>query len=212
MNNLIIIGAGGLGKEVSWLIEDINFHEPQWNLLGFVDDAITANEMVNGYKVLGNIQWLSDKSYNVICAIADPKVRKKIIQAIAQTNNTFVSIIHPKNKVHSTIQIGTGTIIFNNVNLTIDTTIGHHVIISLNSVIGHDNHIKDFSTLLPGSILSGSVITEKEVLIGAGAIILQGLHIGACSTIGAGAVVTKDIEEETINIGVPAKSIRPKNS
>jgi hypothetical protein len=54
---LIIVGAGGLGREVAWLVEDINRNTPQWDLLGFVDDGVSGST-VEGYPVLGNVDSL----------------------------------------------------------------------------------------------------------------------------------------------------------
>ena len=54
----------------------------------------------------------------------------------------------------------------------------------------------------------GGVKIKDDVWIGAGVIILSGVTVGECSVIGAGAVVTKDVEPYTVVAGVPAKKIR----
>ena len=58
MKNIVIIGAGGFGREVQWLLERMNEKEKQWNLLGYIDDGVAVGTIVDGLPVLGNITYL----------------------------------------------------------------------------------------------------------------------------------------------------------
>ena len=55
MKNIVIIGAGGFGREVQWLLERMNEKEKQWNLLGYIDDGVAVGTIVDGLPVLGNM-------------------------------------------------------------------------------------------------------------------------------------------------------------
>ena len=210
MKNIVIIGAGGVGREVSLIIQQINELEPTWNLLGFIDDN-TDNwgKIINGYSVIGGIdslEFLSNDTYIVI-AIANYEVKKKIVNKV---NNKFkfATIVHPKVWIHDYMTVGQGTIIYEGAILTANIEIGNHVIISPKCGVGHDSIIKDYVSLLWNVNVSGNDLIEEGVMMGSGSTVIQGKKIGKGSIIGAGAVVVNDIESFSTAVGVPAKVIK----
>lgn len=65
MNDIVIIGAGGFGREVAKLIEDINTDKNMWNLLGYIDETVEKqNTIINDYPVLGDLKWLQKNQKN----------------------------------------------------------------------------------------------------------------------------------------------------
>jgi sugar O-acyltransferase (sialic acid O-acetyltransferase NeuD family) len=211
MKDIVIIGAGGFGREVQWLIEEINMKENVWNLLGFVDDNIKVGTIINDAKVIGNVEWLKTQNFYVVCAIADPNVRRKIINQLLSSENIFPILIHPNVQLSKYVMIGDGAIICSSSILTVNIRIGKHVIIDFNSTIGHDATIGDYSTILPCVSVSGYAKIGEEVTIGTGARIIQNLSVGNNTIIGAGAIVTRDIPENVVAVGVPAKSIKKRS-
>ena len=214
MKNIVIIGAGGVGREVSLIIQQINELEQTWNLLGFIDDN-TDNwgKVINGYSVIGGIdslEFLSNDTYIVI-AIANYKVKKNIVNKI---NNKFkfATIVHPKVWIHDYMTVGEGTIIYEGAILTANIEIGNHVIISPKCGVGHDSIIKDYVSLLCNVNVSGNDLIEEGVMMGSGSTVIQGKKIGKGSIIGAGAVVVNDIESFSTAVGVPAKVIKSDKS
>lgn len=214
MKNIVIIGAGGVGREVSLIIQQINELEPTWNLLGFIDDN-TDNwgKVINGYSVIGGIdslEFLSNDTYIVI-AIANYKVKKNIVNKV---NNKFkfATIVHPKVWIHDYMTVGEGTIIYEGAILTANIEIGNHVIISPKCGVGHDSIIKDYVSLLWNVNVSGNDLIEEGVMMGSGSTVIQGKKIGKGSIIGAGAVVVNDVESFSTAVGVPAKVIKSDKS
>ena len=214
MKNIVIIGAGGVGREVSLIIQQINELEQTWNLLGFIDDN-TDNwgKVINGYSVIGGIdslEFLSNDTYIVI-AIANYKVKKNIVNKV---NNKFkfATIVHPKVWIHDYMTVGQGTIIYEGAILTANIEIGNHVIISPKCGVGHDSIIKDYVSLLWNVNVSGNDLIEEGVMMGSGSTVIQGKKIGKGSIIGAGAVVVNDIESFSTAVGVPAKVIKSDKS
>ena len=135
MKDIIIIGAGGVGREVAFTIEEINKKMPTWNILGFVDDNKEIHgKVINGYSVLGDLSYLDnyddkEEKPKVIIAIANYNIKKNIVIKI---NNkfSFATIIHPEVSIHNTVTIGNGSIIYKGVIMTTNITIGNHVIVS----------------------------------------------------------------------------------
>lgn len=218
--DIIIIGAGGVGREVALIIEQINARTPKWNILGIVDDNESMwGKVVNGYVVLGGLSYLDryrnkdDITYinkpNIVVAIANYRVKKNIVDKL-NDDFDFATIIHPDVFINESISIGAGTIIYPGVIMTTNITIGDHVIVSPKCGIGHDSIIKDYASLLWNVNISGNDLIEEGVLIGSGATVIQGKTVGQGSIIGAGAVVVKDVLSNTTNVGVPSKIIKKK--
>lgn len=210
MTNIVIIGAGGFGREVQWLIERINEQEQTWNILGYVDDGMAVDTNVDGYRVLGGIDYLRSVKENVavVCAIGSSKTRKKVIsRLLEQSNITFPNLVDPSAIMSGRIKIGQGNIICAGNILTVDIEMGDFNIINLDCTVGHDVMIDSFVTVYPSVNISGMVEVGSETELGTGTQIIQGKRIGANVIIGAGSVVVKDILEAGTYVGVPARKI-----
>jgi len=210
MKDLAIVGAGGFGKEVRTLVDHINQRKPTWNLLGFYDDQ--PLRQVQGLPVIGSVEELVDQPQKprLVIAIGNPGIRCKIVASLKASGASFAALVHPTVVIGEpqTVKIGGGSIITAGVIMTTDIQIGEHVIINLNTTIGHDTAIADFCAIMPGVNLAGNVKLEKGVYIGAGANVLGGTTLGEFCTIGAGAVVTRDIPAHTTAVGVPARVLK----
>ncbi|MGM9988149.1 MAG: acetyltransferase [Bacillaceae bacterium] len=212
MKDLIIIGAGGVGRETALIVEQINHVKQQWNVLGFIDDnPAIQGEMVNDYPILGTFDELLqyEKEAYVVCAISNYAVKKKMVEKITATksNLSFATLIHPSVECNKFIVIGKGCIIYPNVVATTNITIGDHVIVSPKVGIGHDTVIEDYCTLLWNVNISGNVRLREGTFIGSGATVLQNLEVGKGAIIGAQAIALKSVKENQIVAGVPAREI-----
>lgn len=213
MKDIIIVGAGGFGREVAWLIERINQNKPEWNLLGFIDDDLSkiGLSVIDGHTVLGNVDFLTDykQPISVVCSIAAPSVRKRIIQYCKTNPNTsFPTLIAPSVITGKNINVGEGCIICANTIVTIDVQIGSFCIINLACTIGHDAVLQDYVTVYPTVNISGHVCIGESTEIGTGTQIIQGISVGNNTVVGAGSVVVKDLPDRCTAVGVPAKPIK----
>lgn len=210
MRDLYIIGAGGFGREVAWLIERINNIESTWNLQGFIDDDDAKwNNYEGKYKVWGGCDYLQGKdNVYVICAVGNAIVRKNIINKLKQMNVKFATVIDPSVIMSETVEIGEGTIICAGSIITVDVKIGEHVIINLDCTIGHDDIIDNYVTIYPSVNVSGNVHVGECCEIGTGAQVIQGKDITKQTVLGAGAVVIREINESGTYVGSPAKKVK----
>lgn len=211
MNDLIIVGAGGFGREVAWLVERINAVQLTWNLLGFLDDNdALQGEQVDGYSVLGTIEHITlYMDAWLVCGIATARVRKSIIQRLNSYGELkYATLIDPSVAMSERVRIGEGTIICAHSIVTVDIKIGSHVIINPDCTIGHDAILKDFVTMYPSVNVSGTTMIGECVELGTGIQIIQGKTIGDQTIVGAGAVVVKDLPAKCTAVGSPAKPIK----
>ena len=212
MEKVVIVGAGGFGREVEWLINRINKISQTYEVIGFADDRIEIGKQVGHSKVIMNTGELSKTSekYNVVIAIANAKIRKMIAEKLIQNKNlVFPNIIDPSVIYEEEeISIGEGNIICAGTIITVNISIGNFNIIDIDCTIGHDDILKNYVTLYPSVNVSGNVEINDCTEIGTGAQIIQGLTITENVVVGASAAVVKNIEESGTFIGVPAKKIK----
>lgn len=210
MRDIVIVGASGFGKEVAFLIEDINACEPRWRLVGFLDDAAAkqGSECL-GTPVLGGTEWLRDHR-GVACAVGvgDPRVRRRIVRRVEAWGVEFPCLVHPGVVMHKTVSMRDGVIICAGNILTVEITLGRHVHLNLSNTVGHGAVLGDFCTVYPGVNISGDVTLEAGVSMGTGSEVIQGLRVGAGTVVGAGATVVKDLAANVVAVGSPARPIR----
>lgn len=203
-NKLVIIGAGSLG--IMALDAAINQGNYLLEQILFIDDGKQKGEKIYGVPIIGGIieiENLDLNNHEFIIAIANNKVRKEIAETY---DLKYINIIHPAAVISSFAEIGVGNIILPNVSIDPETVIHNHVIINKNTSLGHNVIMKNYSQVSPGCQLGGTV--GECTFIGLGATLLPNIKIGDYSTIGAGAVVNKEIPNNCKAIGVPAKVIK----
>lgn len=212
MKEIVIIGAGDFGKEVAWLIEDINKICPTYIILGFLDDDIAKRgKFINGYEVLGptdNIGVLN-RFHHAAATIAmrDSKVRERIVKKM-QYFSAWETLIHPSVSISTTSSIGHGSIVCSGANISVNSNVGSHAIINLNAVIENDCSIGDFTSIMPGAVIGSHCTIGDHTLIGTNATIDTGVALGSNVDVGSGSVVVEDVKDGLHVLGVPARKVR----
>lgn len=210
LRKVVVIGAGGFGREVIEIFKDLNNVSEEWEILGFIDDTVSLwGKTINGMPVIGSLNWLIENRKDVGCVIAigDPHARRSVTKRLEQHDITYYNAIHPSVIKSELVSLGKDVIICAGVILTVNVSIGDHVCINLNSTVGHDAIIGNYCSIMPKVTISGNDTIGDYSYIGVGATILEKRKIGANSTIGAGAVVIGDIPDNVSVFGIPAKVI-----
>jgi len=211
MQAIIILGAGGLGRETVQLIKDINHQNDTWDIKGFIDeDTSIHGKEIDGVRVLGRIDYLASletKNLYVICAIGNTRARRSIIDRISQYNIKFATLIHPTAAIGQNALLGSGVVVGAGCVVSVNVNIKDHVYLNPLCGIGHDAIINQFSMLLWGVKLGGNTVVGEGCKIGSNAVVLQQRKIGDWAVLGAGAVANKNIDEGCTAVGVPARVI-----
>lgn len=158
---------------------------------------------------MGNLEALSIyKNKSFVVAIGDPLLKRSLIEKAALASVNYVNLLSRHTVVMPEYLKGLGIIICDGVIVTVDCTIGSHVLLNLNVTVGHDVTIGNYCSVMPGANISGNVTIGEATLIGSGAVILQGITIGSNVRVGAGAVVTQNVPDNCTVVGVPARIIK----
>lgn len=208
MKDIYIIGASGFGREVAWLIEELD----EWKVVGFIDDNESIhNTFINDIPVAGGISFLDtfESAINVAIAIGNPSVRKKIADKLKVNQNiVFPNIIAKGIRISNTIKMGEGNIICSGSILTTNIQLGNFNLINLDCTIGHDVSISSFVTAYPSVNISGNVVVGNCVELGTCSKVIQGKIITDNVIVGAGSVLIKDLDESGTYVGSPVRKVK----
>jgi sugar O-acyltransferase (sialic acid O-acetyltransferase NeuD family) len=204
---MLIVGAKGFAKEVLEVLHQLN----QLENVVFYDDVNEDIDDVlyNKFAVLKSIEqaqtFFKETDTRFTIGIGNPILRKKLYDKFTKIGGKFESTISTKASIGSyDVSIGKGTNILSGAILSNSTKIGKGCIIYYNSIITHDCNIGDFVEISPSATILGRVIIDSFTQIGANVTILPNLNIGKNVIVGAGSVVTKDIPDNSLVLGVPA--------
>lgn len=210
MVEIAIFGAGGFGREVAWLIDEINEKKREFDIIGFLDDDIALKgKVVNGLRVLGGIDYLEKRpSLAVALAVGNPLHRFKAQKRLSVFNVVYPNLIHPSVSPGINNSLGIGNIFCSGCIMTVNITIGNFCHFNLKSTIGHDCNLSDYTTSACSVDFAGCSKTGIGVYCGNQSTLLPSVSVKDFSIIGAGAVVNDTIEEGSVAVGIPAKIVK----
>jgi sugar O-acyltransferase (sialic acid O-acetyltransferase NeuD family) len=210
-NNILIVGAKGFAKEVLQVLSIENQHKGE---IYFYDD-VNVNGPSHLYgrfcilKSTEEVKAVFGKEFNFTVGIGSPILRRKLSDKFIHEGGVFTSVVSKFARIGSFgTNVGRGSNIMPGTIITNDVNIGDGALINLNCTIGHDCAIGNFVELSPGVHISGNCILDDYVNIGTNATVLPGIRIGKNVVIGANAVVTKDIPDNSLAVGIPAKVVK----
>lgn len=205
---LLIIGAGGHGRVVA----EIAMKMERWKEISFLDDDENVKPFL-GCQLIGKsyewVDYISD--YDIFVAIGNNNTREKIQKQLEEAGASIPILIHPSAIIGKCVEIGKGSAIMAGTVINCCTIIGKGCIINTGSTIDHDNKIENYVHISPGVHTAGMVQIGKGTWLGIGSTISNNINIRGSCTVGAGAVVVKDISEAGIYVGVPARRITHLN-
>lgn len=210
MKNLIIIGAGGCGREVLQWAKDINEKEKRWNIKGFIDDDINALDgKVCSVKVLSRIdEYEISAEDEFVCCIGNSIVREKIVEKMKADGARFTSIVHPTAVVADSASIGENVIIYPFALISDNTVIGDGSIVNMHSSVGHDSVLGRYCTISAHCDVTGMCTLGARVFMGTTSHVVPASRIGNDVYICAGSTVMTRVRDGMKVLGNPAKIIK----
>jgi sugar O-acyltransferase (sialic acid O-acetyltransferase NeuD family) len=209
MRDLVVIGAGGMAREVLDVVEAVNTAKLAWRVIGLVAEPAPDESLLRrrGYRFLGNLDTLRDLDCDVVIGIGNGSVRARIDAEVSAWGHRSATLIHPASTIGSDVHVGEGTVLLAGARITTNVVLGRHVHLNQNSTVGHDCRLADYVSVNPLAAVSGNVTIGSETTVGAIAVVIEGRQVGRRCMIGAGAVVIRDVEDDRTVVGVPARNL-----
>lgn len=212
MKRIVIIGAGGHGREVADILRHQAQTDGQVEPLGFTDDNRDLHgREVDGLPVLGDLSWFEGvdrREVAVICAVGSPQICRLLVERARALGLSFASVISPLARISSFAGLGEGVTVFPNVIINTGAFVDSYSILNAAVTVSHDAKVGRFCVINPGAHLAGNVSIAEGCYIGMGANVIQGRSVGAWSVIGAGAAVIRDLPGGVTAVGVPTEIIK----
>ncbi|ABD12829.1 NeuD/PglB/VioB family sugar acetyltransferase [Frankia casuarinae] len=211
LRSLVIVGAGGHGRELLDLVEAVNAatEGPRYDILGFVDDDRVDPDPLarRGAVLLGGLDLLDRLDADYLIGFADAATRSRVDRYASARGRRPATLVHPRASVGGDVKLGPGTVVCALASITTNVETGRHVVVNIGASVAHDCRLGDYVTVAPGARLSGAVAVGARAWIGAQASIVGLRSIGDGAVVGAGSVVTDDIRAAQVVAGVPARPI-----
>ncbi|MCQ2343461.1 MAG: NeuD/PglB/VioB family sugar acetyltransferase [Paludibacteraceae bacterium] len=212
MKDIAIYGAGGFGREVACLINQINDKDPKWNIIGFFDDGKEVGLKTEYGDVLGDIKTLNswDKPLDLVVAIGNPVYVKLIVENITNPLIDFPNIIAPTTTFldKSNVRFGKGNIVCNDCMISCNIKISDFNIFNGHIPVGHDCIIGNYNVIMPSVNISGGVEIGDSNFFGVQSVILQYIKIGNNVRIGANSVMMRNAKDGYLYMGNPAMKMK----
>ena len=209
MRVLGIYGCGGAGRESKEIADQLGY----WEKIVFIDDAYEKDT----FKGIQRINYeMFKECYSCVDAeisisLGEPEIKRKLYLKIKKDGYSLANIIHPSATISPSAKLGNGLIIKPHALVSTDSFIGDNVSIEENAIIGHDSVVGDHAQISANVVVAGGCSIGEATYIGLSVPIKQGIKIGANSIVGMGSVVLRDIPDNVIAMGNPARPMKNKD-
>lgn len=211
IDRLVILGAGGHGREVAEIAADAE-QAGGPRLVGFLDDdAARWGTDLDGVPVVGGWDWLREQDrqrLGVAVAVGRPEVTARLLDRVEAEGFRIARVISPRAYVSPRAELHDGCLVFPFVSIHTRAVVGAGTTLNVGASLSHDTRVGRACNINPGARLAGLVTVGDGAYIGMMAAVIQGVRVGAWSVVGAGAVVIRDLPAHVTAVGAPARPIK----
>lgn len=209
VKRLLIVGAGGFGRELhAWCLQHPDCGRA-WKIGGFLDERANALADFNyPVDVVGSISGYEVQSEDILlCALGLPKVKQEVCQRLLSKGAEFLTFVHPSVVMGQNVQLGRGVVLCPRVVLTCDIELNEFVMFNVAASAGHDVRVGSWSTVSGHCDLTGRCKVGERVFFGSHACVIPGREIGDGAVVGTGAVVVTNVKSGNTVYGNPARRL-----
>ena len=208
MKNLIIIGAGGMGRTIySNALESVGYGET-FTVKGFIDDNLAALDSFENYPpIVGTIRDYQPQPDDVFVSSIGGASRRACMEEIIRRGGEFMELVHQTARIYQNAKLGKGNFIGAFSVIGNDAVVGDYNMIQSYTVIGHDARIGNWNRIDTHVTCVGGIVIEDETNIHTGAVISHNVTVGTGAHVGALSFVIRKVKAGTTVCGNPAKKL-----
>ena len=208
MKELVIIGAGGFGREIYNTAMECEEYGSSYTIKGFIDNLYEKMEYTGYPPILGRIDdYIPQENDVFVCALGDVKWKKRYVQMILDKGGKFITLIHKTAYISKNVKIGQGCLILADTRIQCDAKVGDYVTIQPKAIIGHDVVIEDWCMINAFADCGGASYLEEGATLHTHSFIMPTKRVGANAVIGACSFAVRNVKPNTVVLGVPAKEL-----
>jgi sugar O-acyltransferase (sialic acid O-acetyltransferase NeuD family) len=209
MDRLMILGAGGFGRELCGWLRSIQPAQSRWELAGFLDaDPRALDDTGMDLPILGDPATFVPAAGDLLaCGIGNPQLKRRLVTGLEQRGAAFLTVVHSSVIVGPACQLGRGCVLCPQVVVTTNVRLGDFVTLNVASTIGHDATVGSWSTINGHADVTGKCTLAQFVFLGSHAVVVPGKAVGQNSVVGAGSVVVRNVPPGCTVFGSPARTV-----
>jgi len=208
MKKLLIIGAGGFGRELhAWAGQHPDCGR-QWQLAGFLDDNPDALKPFGSFAPVAPLAGhrpAADQLF--VVGLGMPALKEKLIAPLVSAGAEFLTFVHPSAIIGARVTLGRGVVICPGAILSVDIDVGEFAMVNLNCTIGHEAQIGRWTSLSAHCDITGGARVGQGCFFGSRATVIPGKNIGDRTVVAAGSVVMTHVPSDVLVAGNPARVI-----
>ncbi len=215
MTRLVIAGASGHARVVA----DVVRSRDDRRVVGFLAPDLPPGASVDGDPVLGDDDELAEIARaggadGWVCGMGDNARRRGVTERLGSLAPELPNpaVVHASATIAPGVVLGAGTVVMAGVVINVGTSIGRGCVVNTSASVDHDGEISDFANLSPGVVLGGGCRVGSGSFVGLGAKVIHNVTIGRDTVVGAGALVTRDLPDNVVAYGIPARVVRDRTS
>jgi sugar O-acyltransferase (sialic acid O-acetyltransferase NeuD family) len=206
MKRLIIVGAGGFGRELYVWAGQHPECGRAWTIAGFLDDNPLALVPFGSFAPVLSLSGHKPSADNLyLVGLGMPELKEKLVAPLVSAGAEFLTFVHPQALVGARVKLGQGVVICPGAILSVDIEVGDFAMVNLNCTIGHDASLGPWTSLSAQCDITGHVRVADRVFMGSRASVIPEKSIGSRAIVGAGAVVCSDVPADVTVVGIPAR-------
>ena len=206
MRHLVIVGAGGFGREMFGAAREAVGYGSEFDVKGFLDARPEALDGFGGYPPIVGApdSYVPAPDDVFVSALGSVSARRRCVAALEAKGAAFVAVVHRTATIGPNVAVGEGSFVAPHVSLTADIAVGRHVSVFHSSSVGHDTTLGDFSHVYAQWSVGGGVKVGEGAVIYPGSVVAPRRKIGAGAVVGAGSAVFVDVDPGVTVLGNPA--------
>jgi UDP-perosamine 4-acetyltransferase len=209
---IVLLGGGGHCKVVLDVLE----MSGEYQVYGITDlPERLGVSVLQGYKITHLDSDLASLYSHVRDAFVSHGenlwLRRQLFDLAKGIGYRFPVLISPYARVSGHAQLSEGTLVMHHATVNASSSIGSNVIVNTGATVEHDCLIGAHSHIAPGVVLCGGVGVGQMTLVGANSVVIPGISVGHNVVIGAGSVVTRNVPDNVLALGNPARIVHPRD-